>query len=228
MAGKNTTSDGWDWDDDDGSTNPRNSETLQESEMTPLTEGSTSEDCTTGWFGGLGADFTYIAKSLKDAVPPTIGALGDIASFVQRSARSVAAEIAQLENDCNDEEAGDSELRLPWEILMEDDTGNSSSQSSECREDAELKAKILLLSIDHDTFLKPFSAKGSLKTAEVDGNSIVLDEPRIHLIRRLLEIDESLAATHACLSGRVSLWNHCFSKNPIHPSVCQFCSSRSK
>ena len=224
MANKNRSADGWDWDDEDGTENPRSSSVLEESEMTPLTERITSEGCTTGWFGGLGADLTNIARSLKDAVPPTIGALGDIASFVQRSALSVAAEIAQLENDCNDVEAGDLELRLPWEVLMEGNTNVSSVQSSAYQEDAELKAKILLLSVDHDSFLKPFSVKGSLNSEEVESSCIVLDDPRIHLIRRLLEIDENLAATHACLSGRVLVsfrlpW---CSKTNAYPVICKF------
>lgn len=168
---------------------------LQASDMTPLTEGSTSEE-EGGWLGGIGADFRNIANSLKEAVPPTIGAIGDIASFVQRSALSVAAEIAQMERDSSDEEAGDLEhaIHLPWEIRTETDSGRSEYQ-----EDEVLKASITALSSDRATFLKPFSAKGS---AEEESNFIVLDEPRIRQIRRLLAVDENLAATHSILSGR--------------------------
>lgn len=183
LAGKNT------WNEaDDG---------LAQSDMTPLTEGSTSEE-DGGWLGGIRADFRNIANSFKDAVPPTIGAIGDIANFVQRSALSVAAEIAQLERDSSDEEAGDMEsaMHLPWEILMETESGQTTYE-----EDAELKANIMALSTDRKTFLKPFPVKGSSK-CEVDANLVVLDEPRIHQIQRLLAIDENLAATHSVLSGR--------------------------
>ena len=171
---------------------------LQASDV--LTEGSTSED-EGGWLGGIGADFRNIANSLKEVVPPTIGAIGDIATFVQRSALSVAAEIAQLERDSGDEDAGDLEqaLRLPWEILTETDSGHSEYQ-----EDDVLKTSIMALSSDRATFLKPFSTKGSPGSlAEADFNMIVLDEPRIQQIRRLLVIDDNLAATHSILSGRI-------------------------
>jgi len=183
LAGKNTENEADDF--------------LAQSDMTPLTEGSTSEE-DGGWLGGIGADFRNIANSFKDAVPPTIGAIGDIASFVQRSALSVAAEIAQLERDSSDEEAGDMEntIHLPWEILTETESGHTAYE-----EDEELKANIMALSTDRKTFLKPFSVKGS-SNCEEETNSVVLDEPRIHQIQRLLTIDENLAATHSVLSGR--------------------------
>lgn len=170
---------------------------LAQSDMTPLTEGSTSEE-DGGWLGGIGADFRNIANSFKDAVPPTIGAIGDIANFVQRSALSVAAEIAQLERDSSDEETGDMDhaIHLPWEIRVEAENGQTAYE-----EDAELKANIMALSSDRMTFLKPFFVKGS-SNCEEDGNLVVLDEPRIHQIQRLLAIDENLAATHSVLSGR--------------------------
>ena len=114
---------------------------LQASDV--LTEGSTSED-EGGWLGGIGADFRNIANSLKEVVPPTIGAIGDIATFVQRSALSVAAEIAQLERDSGDEDAGDLEqaLRLPWEILTETDSGHSEYQEAVKRMSKEFSSLI--------------------------------------------------------------------------------------
>ena len=144
---KNSPSSPFDWDDDDEvqpsgkstttTTTTVGGHVLQESDMTPLTEGSTSEE-DTGWLGGIGADFRNIAISLRGVVPPTIGAIGDIANFVQRSALSVAAEIAQLERD-SDDEAGDSDgwLRLPWEIRT--DCDSSAASDLECQEDEELK-----------------------------------------------------------------------------------------
>ena len=202
MANKNTSSDGWDWDDEESEKNSKNSNVLHESDMSPATDGSLTDDGTSGWFGGLGADLSNIANSLKGAVPPSIGALGSIASFVQRSALAVAAEIAQLQQDRSDDETSDDELRLPWEIRMEENSEDSSTQSSAYQEDEELKAKILEISNDHNTFLKPFPVKASYSTPAEECDFVVLDEPRINLIRRLLEIDESLATTHAHLSGR--------------------------
>lgn len=179
---------------------------LQDSDMTNLSTETSDDSGGGGWFGGMGTDFRNIAYSLKDAVPPTIG---DIASFVQRSARSVAAEIAMLERDSDDDE-GDLEhaLRLPWEIS----TGLTlSNGSTEYQEDEELKAKVLTLSVSHASFLKPFNGKEpSFAPGQEDSNFVVLDEPRIFLIRRLLEIDENLAATHAHLSGNVLKEYHDF------------------
>ena len=177
---------------------------LQDSDMTNLSTETSEESGGGGWFGGMGTDFRNMAYSLKDAVPPTIG---DIASFVQRSARSVAAEIAMLERDSDDDE-GDLEhaLRLPWEIS----TGLTSSDgSTEYQEDEELKAKVLTLSVSHASFLTPFNGKEpSFAPGQEESNFVAMDEPRIHLIRRLLEIDENLAVTHAHLSGNVL--NECY------------------
>ncbi|CAB9498841.1 expressed unknown protein [Seminavis robusta] len=198
MSSEQKRNDGWDWDDEEEeqSQQKNTDDVLQESALTEGTGSTTSEE-DSGWLGGFGADFRNIANSLKDAVPPTIGAIGDIASFVQRSALSVAAEIAQMERDSSDEEIAEFEdaIRLPWEILVKQDEAQSVY-----REDEGLKGQILGLSKINDSFLKPFSPKGS--SPEEGCKFIVLDEPRIHLIRRLLGVDENLAATHARMSGR--------------------------
>jgi len=193
---KNSPSIALDWEDDTRPiSNDKNTSSyfLQESDMTPGTEGSTSEE-DTGWLGGIGADFRNIAISLKN-----VG--GDVANFVQRSALSVAAEIAQLDRDSSDEEGGEENaIQLPWEILSEE---SNSLASSYYQENKELKENFFALSSDRSNFLKPYSTKGSSNLSEEEESKlIVLDEPRIHLIRRLLEIDENLAATHAHLSGK--------------------------
>jgi len=185
-------------------------------DTTAFTEGSTSEDDTGGggggWFGGMGTDFRNLAISLKDAVPPTIGAIGDIANFVQRSALSVAAEIAELERESDEEGiVNDASLRLPWEVMVssandnnkKNNNNNATNDMDESyteiyEEDEELRVKIKSLSKKHDSFLEPF--KGNNLT---ESSFVALDEPRIRLIRRLLDLDENLAATHAHLSGNV-------------------------
>jgi|UniRef100_A0A8J9TDM0 hypothetical protein len=178
-------------------------EDLQSSEATYPTEtGSISEEENSGWFGGIGADFRTIACTLKETA-------GGVASFVHRSAVAVATEIAELEKDGegNDlyEHHGDRVLPLPWEII---------SDTSSTEEDLELKEAIFTLSISEGTFRHPFSTKD----LEEVGREVkfVLDEPRIHLIRRLLEFDDNLATMHARLSGRSDVREIIFWRNYFH------------
>jgi hypothetical protein len=182
---------------------------LEDSETTLQTEtGSTSEEEGGGWL----ADFRVLASSLKSTA-------GGVASFVHRSALSVAAEIAALEHD-EDAEHGEhftksssgegGPLRLPWEVKGEENTFN---------EDTLLKEKIVSLSSKESTFLQPFSSRkqdgtGDHHTNEED--AFVLDESRIQLIRQLLELDDQLSATHARLSGRSDVRETVFWRNYFH------------
>lgn len=169
---------------------------LSESEMTSQTASVSEEE---GWFGGMGADFRTLACSIKDTA-------GGVASYVQRSAMSVAAEIAAMEpdeeEDSPDRSLDESEpLKLPWEIRGEDST---------YVEDPALKEKILKLSLNEKAFLEPCSNEEDSHDA-----GFVLDERRIQLIRSLLEIDDNLASLHAKLSGRsdfdeFALWREYF------------------
>lgn len=183
---------------------------LDESEMTVHTEtGSTSEEeGTSGWFGGMGSDFRVLATSFKDTA-------GGVASFVHRSALSVAAEIASLELDDGDEEqcdrssTGAEVLRLPWEVKTDEDT---------YEEDTALKEKIASLASKQSTFLQPFSTR---HTDDDDGGqeeeeAFVLDEQRIKLIRHLLDLDETLSTTHARLSGRSDIRENIYWQNYFH------------
>lgn len=181
-----------------------NKNDLQDSEMTPPTEtGSVSEDEMGGWLEAIGSDFRNIAACFKDSTLPV---LGGVASLVHRTAMSVAAEIAQLErdgeldaerrNDETDETQGFTEnytepFHLPWEENLNLDGDDTAAFVT----DEELMEKVLALSLVESTFLRPFSLEKS--------KSFVLDEPRIHLIRRLLDTDENLAAMHARLSGEL-------------------------
>jgi hypothetical protein len=186
---------------------------LEESEMTLQTEtGSTSEEeGSTGWFGGMGADFRVLATSIKDTA-------GGVASFVHRSALTVAAEIASLELEKSEGENEGEPLRLPWEIRIDEST---------YEQDSILRDKIIGLSCNESTFLQPFSLpkiSGANNDQEEEGD-FILDESRIQLIRHLLDLDENLAATHARLSGRsdvreIRFWKnyfyHCYQAREEH------------
>ena len=180
----------------------RESETTTKSEAeawmsgaTTPTEGSFSGE--ESFFEAIGADFRTLAISLKETA-------GGVASFVQRSAMNVAAEISRLEeNDIhahNQEPAANmTPLRLPWEVRI---------SCSSYQEDSQLRERILALSSDENTFLQPFAIGGN-----EDELDFSLDEPRIELIRRLLEIDENLSLAHARLSGRSDIHEAAFWKN---------------
>lgn len=183
---------------------------LQDSEMTPRTEtGSVSEDEAGGWFGSIGTDFKNIATSIKDTFPP---AIGGILHFVHKSAMSVAAEIAQLERDGElDAERwreenyvttkeGSELLPMPWEIKC--DLGDSHQDETPLyMTHEELMDIIMALSLKEHTFLQPFSPHSGDNDDLKSNSSFIMDDARINLIRRLLDVDENLAAIHARLSG---------------------------
>lgn len=173
---------------------------LQDSGLTTPTEAGSVSSEEEGWLGGIGADFRTLAESLRDTA-------GGVASFVHRSAMAVAAEIAQMEEEGGDGENTDQckaveALRLPWEILIDDNT---------YAEDSFLKEKILELSTQERNFMEPFSSER--KDAKEEDGAFALDGPRIRLIRSLLELDEHLAATHARLSGRSDVRETIFWRN---------------
>ena len=187
-------------------------DSMQDSEMTPATEtGSISEEETTGggWFG-IGSDIKTFARSIKDNVPP---AIDGFASFIHRSALTVAAEIAQLEREAELETerwreqnygkahsgSDDDPLHLPWEVPHNSKKLRSSSCETIYEEDEELMQKIFDLSTHEKTFMGD-TDDGN----EAEDFSFSLDEPRINLIRRLLELDDHLAAMHAKLSGTIA------------------------
>lgn len=179
-------------------------ESMQDSEMTPTTEtGSISEEetsTTVGWFGS-------IARSIKDSVPPAIDGL---ATFIHRSAMNVAAEIAQLEREAEFETerwreenygkthigSDDEMLHLPWEVPHHSKKLRYSSCETIYEEDEELMQKILDLSRNEKSFLVA-------SEYQTEDSSFSLDESRINLIRRLLELDDNLSSMHAKLSGTI-------------------------
>jgi len=192
---------------------------LQDSEMTPPTEsGSLSEDEVGSWLGAIGTDFKNIATCFKKNTLPV---LGGVANLVHKTAMSVAAEIAQLERDgelegdyWREESQGLDEkdletLSLPWEISQKFDGDDVSVYIT----DEDLMEEILALSLLEKTFLEPFTSPAAGSLSSVDRSEFILDQPRINLIRRLLDIDDNLAATHARLSGRSDVRETIFWKN---------------
>ena len=170
----------------------------------------TTSPTDTGSFSGeesfldaIGADFRTLACSLRETA-------GGVASFVQRSAMNVAAEIARLEEEeevrshhyHQNEEEPENELplRLPWEVQFQ---GNG-----DFHEDNTLKERILQLSANDSNFLRPVDNEAASLTED-----FTFDDARVHLIRHLLEIDSTLAGAHARLSGRSDVHENDFWKN---------------
>lgn len=170
-----------------------------------------------GFFDTLGADIRFLAQSLRNTV-------GGVATFMHQSALNVAAEIARLEEEdgelnyahylrqetlrqrSGEAEEGSETLPLPWEILIDGQT----------TEDAALKEQILSISADEQSLLTRVQPSDqSLQ------ETFVLDGPRVHLIHRILRLDEDLARTHARLCGRSSVheivfWRNYFDKCEEH------------
>lgn len=174
---------------------------LQSSAMT----GSASDESVSAGNSGWLSDFRAIAWSLQQTA-------GDVASFVHRSAAAIVDEIAQIEQEEMEKQYSKNStvdldssgtLRFPWEI-------RSATCDQNCEndfvEDLQLKGMIAELATDDMVFLGPFTDK---REEDMD----FLDESRIALVRRLLEVDEQLARTHARLSGRSEIREILFWKN---------------
>lgn len=191
---------------------------LSDSELTTPTateNGSVSdEDGSGGWFA-MGADLRTFARRVKST--------GEgVAGVIHRGALAIAAEFAELEKDSEQEAnrwreenygtlSQESDLRdfhLPWELRCEPAMSNKELNKELNKEDPskyyqseELMNDILALSHDETTFVVPFSVATSVTETDPNDDG-ALTESRIHLIRRLLDIDENLATIHARLSGK--------------------------
>mmetsp|Transcript_15731 Transcript_15731/g.19976 ORF Transcript_15731/g.19976 Transcript_15731/m.19976 type:complete len:322 (+) Transcript_15731:422-1387(+) len=99
-------------------------------------------------------------------------------------------------------------LPLPWEICFQS-TDEKLKISIVQKEDEPLKEKILALSKDESIFTGPFNEKNSNE----DDDIFILDDSRVMLIRRLLEIDSNLGYTHARVSGRSTIKEKIFWMN---------------
>lgn len=99
-------------------------------------------------------------------------------------------------------------LPLPWEICFQQTDANLNI-SIEQKEDERLKDKIMALSKDESVFTGPFNEKNSNE----DESIFTLDDSRVMLIRRLLEIDSNLGHIHAKVSGRSTMKENIFWMN---------------
>jgi hypothetical protein len=117
-------------------------------------------------------------------------------------------------------------LILPWEICQESSqTTLSSSREEENQDeifvyvtDTDLMKQIFILSRQESTFLRPFSEdlpegkNKSILPQNINYNislssyssTFIMNDSRIKLIRRLLDIDENLASMHTGLTGKSS------------------------
>jgi hypothetical protein len=134
-----------------------------------------------------------MAMCFKDSTMPVFGG---VMSLVRQTAMTVAAEIAQLEQDGefdagrwqNNNENVES-ICLPWEIQQD---YKSSYDVPLYVTDLALMDLILALSMQDATFSTPFTdlePRGDLTT----GEGFALDVSRLTLIQRLLDADENLA-----------------------------------
>jgi hypothetical protein len=100
-------------------------------------------------------------------------------------------------------------LPLPWEICLQSTDVNLKISIVQ-KEDEPLKEKIMALSKDESVFTGPFNEKN---TNEDDSSVFTLDDSRVVLIRRLLEIDHNLGYIHAKVSGRSTMKEKVFWMN---------------
>jgi len=116
------------------------------------------------------------------------------------------------------------DLILPWEVCRES-SHNSTVEEEDDRilvyfTDAELMEMIFDLSRNDSTFLQPFSddLPEAIQSQKLSSPScystFVMDEPRVKLINRILDIDENLASARSRLTGDGSNFSEtCFWKN---------------
>ncbi len=110
------------------------------------------------------------------------------------------------------------DLILPWEVCQES-SHNSTIEDDDERilvyfTDAELMKKIFYLSRKDSTFLQPYSdispegAESKKSSPSLSSPTFVMDEPRVKLINRILDIDENLASVHFKLTGESIILSH--------------------
>lgn len=105
-------------------------------------------------------------------------------------------------------------LTLPWEICRESSGnptfGEDDGEISVYFTDKELMRRIFALSSNDAAFLHPFSDdlsdanEAQTRTLSSFYSRFVMDEARVKLIHRILDIDENLASVHSRLTGGVS------------------------
>jgi hypothetical protein len=191
-------------------------------------------DGTQGWFGGVRTDFRNIAHCLTDNVAPLVSGVASIVhrtavAVVNELALLEQAGDADLMDDANNVNNFESHksnpsvsstkadhksncLMLPWEVMKLTTNGDDDRIPVYFTDDR-LMEDILSLSSKESTFLKPFQAEGDDDESRIEEASnelkdfsscFIMDDCRIKLIRRLMDIDKSLAWMHSRFSGKWS------------------------
>ena len=139
------------------------------------------------------------------------GGIDCLAGVIRHGARNIASELADIEAELEAERLGEqypprrnnggidgdafdrSALPLPWQV--------KPSGGSDLVHDDELKEKILSLSTKETTFTGPYKEADTVDGDSSEDTELVLDEPAVKLIKRLLYLDKNLADMHAKSSG---------------------------
>ena len=163
-------------------------------EAVSVTDTSSVEENSSSWFGL--STFSNMAKTIGQNID-------GITTVMKSGAQVLLDELAELENEANrsDQDIFESEtasveipiLPLPWEICLQS-FDRDLDVSIEQKEDAILKERIFLLSLDRKVFETPFSH-------ERMSGDFTLDDARLGLIRRLLEEDQNLNSAYTKISG---------------------------
>ena len=202
-------------------------------DMDLIFESSSEEDCEDNippavgqWLGDFTASLT---RSFKASIPRTKNAFEDLAGAIQRSASTIATELANLEmeadrearrwvegfNESREEEESEvPSLPLPWQVKEEvvyydDNEGHKEVQDMKCEkrfvDDDHLKSEIFAMSKRECTFTEPYrnneDSNDERKVQESEEFDFDLDN-HMSLIHRLLEIDRNLRDAHAKLSSK--------------------------
>lgn len=177
---------------------------------------TSSEDGGNPWLS-----FSGFAKSVGRNID-------DLAHTINRGARNILNELSELENEALRERADSGStmggshgdmyensvsasnevaiLPLPWEICLQS-TDAEMEISIVQTEDEPLKQSIFALSLNDEVFTQPFT--NSTRASD----SFRLDDARVMLIRRLLELDSNLGKVHAKVSGRSEVKETLFWQN---------------
>jgi hypothetical protein len=184
-----------------------------------------------GWFGGMKTDFRNIAHCLTDNVAPVVSGVASIVHRTAVAVVNELAQLEQAcETECmgrvdhgnnleshksnpsvlsTKTESKTQSLMLPWEVMKLTTNGDDDRIPVYLTDDM-LMEDILSLSSKESTFLKPFQAEFDNGKSSIEepndlkdfSSTFEMDQSRIKLIRRLIDIDQSLASMHSRFSGK--------------------------
>jgi len=174
-------------------------------EAVSVTDTSSVEENSSSWFGL--STFSNMAKTIGKNID-------GITTVMKSGAQVLLDELAELENEANrsDQDIFESEtpsveipmLPLPWEICLQS-FDRDLDVSIEQKEDAILKDRIFLLSLDRKVFETPYGKRIS--------GDFTLDDARLGLIHRLLEEDQNLHSAYTKISDQCQAQKKLFWQN---------------